>query len=493
MLNLRERHRNDQGRWLLIGFAFFLGSMASLPALAQAPYAKNVETLPFAPGISTLLGQPAKPLLAPQNTSFSASNNTNLADDSTPYSGEAKHQSGHRRLTLAQAQQQAQATDAANPMAHIAALGAEAAKQHRLGAESDYFPKISSTLTNFHFNKFMGQTIEFQRPINGGTVTAGLPLAGKDQTLIALSAAQPLTPLLKLHEVVNIARADERLARAKAGMPIETAANVEKDYYALLVAERELVVAKSAAQAIQAKTLLASTTPTLPSENAEQEIAAAKQLVMADSRVKQLTVALNDRIGYPSDTELELVPPDTIVEDITLKEVADKALAANPEVVEAESNVAKARAASKLSKLDYVPDFLLMGGYAYNDNSIPLLPRDFSFIGIMGSYTLFDFGKREHTIKERSATLGQAEAALELTKAKVAAAVKASYFDMDRSRQMTQLAHRISQEMSVKPISYTANDPDRASAQAKVDIEILQADLEYRQALARLKAMMGER
>jgi hypothetical protein len=61
-------------------------------------------------------------------------------------------------------------------------------------------------------------------------------------------------------------------------------------------------------------------------------------------------------------------------------------MTANPEIVEAEQTVVKARAGSRLSKLVYIPDFAVLGGYAYNDNAIPLLPRDFSFIGIMGSY-----------------------------------------------------------------------------------------------------------
>ena len=116
-----------------------------------------------------------------------------------------------RRITLEEAQQQAAA---ANPMAHLAQLQVEAAKQHRLGSESDYFPKISSTFANDHFNKFMGQEVTIRRPIAGGIVTAGLPLVGKDLTLVALTAAQPITPLFKLHEVVNIARADERVAMA---------------------------------------------------------------------------------------------------------------------------------------------------------------------------------------------------------------------------------------------------------------------------------------
>jgi hypothetical protein len=41
----------------------------------------------------------------------------------------------------------------------------------------------------------------------------------------------------------------------------------------------------------------------------------------------------------------------------------------------------------------------------------------------MGSYNLFDFSRREHMIKERTAAqVSMAETALELTKAKVAAA-----------------------------------------------------------------------
>jgi outer membrane protein TolC len=393
-----------------------------------------------------------------------------------------------RRITLLQAQQQAAA--ASNPMAHLAQLQVEAARQHRLGAESDYFPKLSSTLTNFHFNKFMGQEITVQRPLAGGTITAGLPLAGKDQTLIALTAAQPITPLLKLHEVVNIARADERVAMAKAGMPVETASNVEKSYYGLLVAQRQLEVARANAGALRNKQLLASSAAMLP-DHQEDDSESARALVIAGSKVRELTASLNLLLGYPIEQELELATPVTQVEEISLKEAADKAMAANPEVVEAEQTVAKARAASKLSKLDYVPDVAVLGGYAYNANAIPLLPRDFSFIGVMGSYNLFDFGKREHTIKERTAGVSMAETALELTKAKVAAAVKTSYFEMDRSRQLSALARRLSDAIPVERISYAKEDSELALSRAKVEIEMLQADLEYRQALAQLKTLMG--
>jgi outer membrane protein TolC len=39
---------------------------------------------------------------------------------------------------------------------------------------------------------------------------------------------------------------------------------------------------------------------------------------------------------------------------------------------------------------------------------------NFGYGGVMASYTLFDFGKREHTVKEARAQLAMAETALQL-------------------------------------------------------------------------------
>ena len=168
------------------------------------------------------------------------------------------------------------------------------------------------------------------------------------------------------------------------------------------------------------------------------------------------------------------------------------AAATNPEVVEAEQTVVKARAASKLSKLDYVPDVAVTGGYAYQDNVAPLLPRDFSYIGVIASYDLFDFGKRQHTVKQRSAQLSAAELALQLTKAKVAGSVRSSYFEMKQSRQLSELAHHLASATQVQRASYPEESSEAALTSAKVEVEKFRADLEYRQALARLKALMGE-
>jgi len=135
-----------------------------------------------------------------------------------------------------------------------------------------------------------------------------------------------------------------------------------------------------------------------------------------------------------------------------------------------------------------------MGGYTYQDNVLPLLPRDFSFIGIVTTYNLFDFGKREHTIKGANAQAEMAEIALQLTKAKVAASVKNSHLELERSRQLSELTRRLDPAIQVRRASYEENSAEiMAAKKAKVEAEMFQADLDYRQALAQLKALECDR
>jgi hypothetical protein len=107
---------------------------------------------------------------------------------------------------------------------------------------------------------------------------------------------------------------------------------------------------------------------------------------------KELTVSLNRAMGWPDDTELELVPPDPLVENFSLAEIADKAVG----LIVAEQNVVKARAASAISKMAYFPVVAAVGGYTF-ENAIPAVPSTFGYGGRIASWNPFDFGKREHT------------------------------------------------------------------------------------------------
>jgi outer membrane protein len=472
------------------GSAFIAVLICILPVTLTAqeqPVGVGVAMQPA--GVRSLASYPAPLAGRKADVSTPLQLSTSVRWNAAAKPAKSASSAGPRRITLEEAQHQA--AQANNPMLRLAALGVEAAKQHRLGAQSDFFPKFSSTFANLHFNKFMGDVFLVRRPLLGTTTTIAVPLVFKDETMVATTVMQPLTPLFKLNQVVTIARADERVAKAKAGLPAkEVSSDVERSYFELLVAQRQRQVAEGRFKMCENKWRLASAS-TPPAGMAEYEvewIEDNKALVLATSKVKEAAVTLNALLGWPADTELEPVIPMAFFENISAPEAVGEAMQSNPEVVEAQQTLVKARAVSKLSKLDYVPDVALVGGYAYQ-TVFPVLPNDFSYIGVMASYNLFDFGKREHTVKERNAQVAMAETALQLVKAKVAASVTKAYLDLDRARQLSELARRMDSVSRAMEVAY---EPEEATnARAKREAETLQAELDHRVAFSRLQQLMG--
>ncbi|MBO0720250.1 MAG: TolC family protein, partial [Blastocatellia bacterium] len=135
-------------------------------------------------------------------------------------------------------------------------------------------------------------------------------------------------------------------------------------------------------------------------------------------------------------------------------------------------------------------DVAVIGSYAYQ-TGIPLLPRDFSFIGVMATYNIFDFGKRERSMQERKTQLAMAEGALEATKAKVASEVQKSFLDLQRSQRIRDLTRRLAATYQVVPASYQKGDWEAAAARAKAEEEMFQAEFEYRLAVVQLKNAIG--
>jgi hypothetical protein len=162
-------------------------------------------------------------------------------------------------------------------------------------------------------------------------------------------------------------------------------------------------------------------------------------------------------------------------------------------VIVAEQTVVKARAASAISKMAYFPVVAAVGGYMFQ-NAIPAVPSNFGYGGVIASWNLFDFGKREHGVKEARTQLEMAELAVQLTKAKVAADVKKSYLELERSRQLSKVALRMGSSMAlVIRASTTPDSSEVKAARAEIDVEMLEADLAHRQAFSRLMALVDPR
>ena len=398
-----------------------------------------------------------------------------------------------RRITLQQAQQLA--ATASNPLERLGELQVEAARQHRLGVKSLYFPNISTQFINLHFNDPLGQVLTVRRPpILGPPVGVAVNVFQQDQTLVNVLAVQPITPIFSVRQLVKIARADENVARAKAGLPVtELAGRVEDNYFDLLIAQRELLGTGADAKRLQARSVAAGTAAVVRvSDQQTESIGAEKSLVLAASKVKELTMSLNELLGLPEGTRLELVPPDTVVENLTLSEVTAKATAASADLVEAEMTAVKARAGSRLAKMEYIPAVAVLGGYVHQ-TQMSYIPQNNWYLGFEATYTLFNAGKRERGVKEADLQAEAAGLGVELTRAKTASNVKSSFYELERSRELYQLARRMVSAGRAIEANYVSDGHDADAAHAKLEAELFRAELHYRQAYTRVKTLMGEK
>jgi outer membrane protein TolC len=430
---------------------------------------------------------------APSND-VAAANPSDRGDRELPASSLGSHA---RRVTLEQVKQAAD--PAIGPLARLGQLTIEAAKQHRLSVQADYFPKFGATLINLHTTDFLGQILTLRHPLAGTVATVPIAILSQNQTIAALTFTQPITPLFQVYQLVKIARADERIAIAKAtssAVKDQRDHEIEETYFKLLIAKRKLTSAEVALTRSEPTPLYASVAIELADTSRQDAQLTERKLAVekASAEVKRLTTAINLTLGWATDTELELAVPDPLVEDLSLETVADKPGIANAETIEAQQTLVKARAAFALAKLEYMPTVAAVSGYLFQ-NVIPAVSSNFGYGGFVASYNLFDFGKREHEVSEARAKFEMAELAVQASKAKAQADMKKSYLELQRTRELSQMAQKMgaSTEALFRNVSSNSQSLDMKKARADLEAEMLEADLAHRQAYASLKALTSLR
>jgi hypothetical protein len=192
-----------------------------------------------------------------------------------------------RRITLEQAKQQRSVDPVGNPLARLGQLSIEAAKQHRLGVQADYFPKLGATFANLHYSEFLGDVISVRRPIEGSLLQAQVPLFSQNQIIAAVTFIQPITPLFMVNQAVRIARADERIALAKAGVAVTKNARdieVEEAYFGLLIAQHRLTSVEAKLRSAENRHLYASASiEVVRASSEESELVEAQKGVVTEA------------------------------------------------------------------------------------------------------------------------------------------------------------------------------------------------------------------
>jgi outer membrane protein TolC len=359
-----------------------------------------------------------------------------------------------RRITLREAVQLALKH---NHNIRIAGYAVDEKQHAKEAAKGSYFPSIRNDSS---FLRLTDTQLVQIAPGSLGTV-GGTPIpaassvinqGGRNLTTSGTQITQPLTSLLKIKQANEIAQADVRASREKAQLTgNDVALAVHEVYYRVLIAQahRRATEARiGASQDLENERIeqvkFGSSLEQASIESRAQLLQAKQELLTTDLQLEDLKLQLNDLMGLPLTTALELDPVSAAsLEACPLEECVTTATAAHPEILEARAEVEKAEAAVRLAKTDiWVPDVEAFGRYSYQNN-VPFLARNFGTFGIHLGYDLFDGGRKRAVKGEREAQLAQAKENLARMTDEVELAVHTAYNKLERTQQMLQVSEEV--------------------------------------------------
>ena len=331
-------------------------------------------------------------------------------------------------------------------------------KQHaKEAAKASYSPSIRNDSS---FARMTDTQLIQIKPGSLGTV-GGTPIpqlssvlnqGGRSLTTSGTQVTQPLTSLLKIKRANDMAQAEVKASREKAQLTgNDVALAVHEVYYRVLVAQAHRSATEArirASQDLESERIqqvkFGSSLEQESIESRAQLLQAKQELLATDLQLADLKLKLDDLMGLPLTTDLDLESvPEELVETCPLEECVTTAMASHPEILEARAEVEKAEAAVRLAKTDiWVPDVEAFGRYSYQNN-VPFLAHNFGTFGIHLGYDLFDGGRKRAVKGERQAQLSQAKENLARLTDEVELAVHAAYNRLERTQQMLKVSEEV--------------------------------------------------
>ena len=417
-----------------------------------------------------------------------------------------------RRITLREAVQLALKH---NHNVRIAGYAVDAKQHAKDAAKGSYFPSIRNDSS---FVRVTDTQLIQIAPGTLGTI-AGTPIpaesavinqGGRNLTTSGTQITQPLTSLLKIKQANEIAQADVKATREKAQLTgNDVALAVHEVYYRVLIAQahRSATEARiSASQDLENERIqqvkFGSSLEQTSIESRAQLLQAKQELLATDLQLTDLKLKLNDLMGLPLTTSLELEPASEVsIDTCPLEECVKTATASHPEVLEARAEIEKAEAAVRLAKTDiWVPDVEAFARYSYTNN-VPFLARNFGTFGVHFGYDLFDGGHKRAVKGEREAQLAQARENLARLTDEVELAVHTAYNKLERTQQMLKVSeevvalrgesNRVLQQELVQGAALKSQAAMATAQEYDAKALLLQSQLDYSQAHDEFVHAMG--
>ena len=296
-----------------------------------------------------------------------------------------------RRLTLTEAVQLALTQ---NRTLKIARLKVVENEQKKAGERASYFPKITNQSNALHFTDLENIII----PAGALGAAAGTLIPAQStsigqgsQTIVSSGTqiTQPLTQLIRIHAANRIAAAEAAASRddvKSAGNQI--AVQVHELYFGILIAQVQKQAAEQ--QAAFAGENLRESEEDVRNGSALNVSAiqsragvleSGQAVLTAELQLSDLTAELNDLLGLPIDTQLQLDPnvstnSPSSFEEHPREEYIKIAWSGNPEILAAEETIRKALAGVTAAKSAYIPDITAFARDSYQ-NGVALIGAQF--------------------------------------------------------------------------------------------------------------------
>jgi len=401
-----------------------------------------------------------------------------------------------------------------NHVVHIARSQVEEKTHTKEIARSAYFPILrnDSSLIRLTDTQFIAIPAGGIGTVDGTPLPAQTTILNQGGLTLATSGTgltQPLTELWKVKAANDVAAAELNGTRNKERQTEnDVVLKVHQLYYRLLVLQSHKAAADARIQANESlqtergeEVKYGSVLQEQAIESRAQSLEAKQDLLTTELQLSDVTMQLNDAIGLPLTTQLEL---DTAVRQVgntcEREECLRIATQSHPEIAEARAKVEQASAAVRFAKRQYLPDVEAFARYSYQDN-VPFLARNFGSFGVHFGYDLFDGGRRNAAIGEHKAQLAQAEENLARVKEEVELRVQTAYNKLERTRQMMKVSEELltlrteSHRVSVQQLQEGSALRSQVEAAAARELDaktlLLQSQLEYIQANDEMEDAMG--
>ena len=429
----------------------------------------------------------------------------------TALSATTQHAAETRRLTLAEAVHLALTQ---NHTLKIARLKVIENEQKKAGQRSAYFPTIKNESNILHVTELQGIAIPAGAFGSAGGAlvpgrTVNLPQGQRTLFSSGTQLSQPLTQLIRIHEANRIAAADVAISRDDLKKAeTEVALQVQTLFFGILIARLQKQAAEQ--ETAYATERLRESEDDVSKGNALKVAAvqgkaglleSRQSVLTADLQLSDLNAELNDLLGLPLDTQLELDPAvPSSFELRSREEYLQTAWSENPEILAAEDAMRKAKAGVAAAKSAYIPDVTAFARQSYQDG-VPFLVRNFGTFGVNLTYDVFDFGKRRAAVHEREAQLAQAEENQRRLKDQVAVIIQRDYDKLERTRnlvgvakqvlELRQESERLAQNQLSQGVVLISDRRQSSAATYKAQADYLQASLGYLLAWAELEQAVG--